>query len=84
MLRKMEDYIKNVYASLLNEQINLTAQFGRAVTFPFLFQNTSQSAAAYKVSIMGVGDENEGDLTLVKVSKEWRFFVAEQYPIRYA
>jgi hypothetical protein len=54
----MDDFIKNVYANLLNEQINLTAHFGKAVTFPYLFQNTSQSSSAYKVSIMYVGDEN--------------------------
>lgn len=54
----MEDYIKGVYANLLNEQINLSAHFGKAVTFPYLFQNTSQSSSSFKIAIMYVEDEN--------------------------
>jgi hypothetical protein len=75
----MQDYIKGVYANLLNEQINMSAHFGKAVTFPYLFQNTSQAPAAYKISIMHVGNQDKEELTVVKSNKEWRFFVAEQY-----
>lgn len=74
----MEDYLKGVYANLLNEQINVTAHFGKAVTFPFLFQNTSQYPSSYKVSIMSIGEENNQELALIKGNKEWRFFVVEQ------
>jgi len=72
----MEDYIKGVYANLLNEQINMSAHFGKAVTFPYLFQNTSQSPAAYKISIMQVGSQEREELSVVKSNKEWRFLVA--------
>lgn len=80
----MGDYLKGVYANLLNEQINMSAYFGKAATFPFMFQNTSQSSAAYKVSVMYVGEENCQELTVVKGAKEWRFFVNEQYLSGYA
>ena len=45
----MNDYLKRVYADQLNEQINLSAHFGKAVTFPYLFQNTSQSPSSYRI-----------------------------------
>ena len=53
----MPDYIKGVYANLLNEQINLNAHFGKAVTFPYLFQNTSQTPSSYKISILQIEQE---------------------------
>lgn len=55
--KKMPDYIKGVYANLLNEQINLNAHFGKAVTFPYLFQNTSQTPSSYKISILQIEQE---------------------------
>lgn len=70
----MNDYIKGVYTSLLNEQINLSAHFGKAATFPYLFQNSSPAPASYRVTIL----QAEDDLLLVKEAKEWRFFVGEQ------
>jgi ADP-ribose pyrophosphatase YjhB (NUDIX family) len=77
----MEDFLKGVYANLLNEQINLSAHYGKAVTFPYLFQNSSQAPASYKISVLHVAQEaGEEELTVVKNYKEWRFFVAEQYP----
>lgn len=54
----MQDYIKGVYEGLLNEQINISARYGMAVTFPFSFQNSSQFPASYKVSILNVGETN--------------------------
>lgn len=52
----MEEYLKGVYEGILNEKIIISAHFGKAVTFPFIFSNTSQSPASYKVSILSVGD----------------------------
>jgi len=48
----MPDYIKEVYEGLLNEQINMSAHYGKAVTFPFLFQNTSHFPASFKISFI--------------------------------
>jgi hypothetical protein len=44
---------------LLNEKIIISAHYGKAVTFPFMFTNTSQTPSSYKISILYA----EGDLT---------------------
>lgn len=51
----MQEYIKTVYSTLLNENITINAEFGKAETFPYTFVNQSQTSAAYKVVIDGKG-----------------------------
>jgi len=55
----MANYIKEVYEGLLNEQINLSAHYGKAVTFPFLFQNTSPFPASFKISFITTDSSNQ-------------------------
>jgi hypothetical protein len=49
------------------------------VTFPFLFTNSSQTPASYKISILYVESEGSKELSVVKSNKEWRFLTNKQY-----
>jgi len=72
----MQDYIKGVYEGLLSEKITISAHYGKAVTFPFVFFNRSQSPSSYKISILSVGSDDNKELVVVKANKEWRYIVA--------
>ena len=47
----MPEFIKNVYSSLLHEDITISAEFGKASTFPYTFVNQSTFGSSYKIVI---------------------------------
>lgn len=79
----MNEYIKNVYSTLLHESITINAEFGKAETFPYTFVNQGTSSSVYKIVIDENGsqneDSNEPDLEVVKDGGEWRYLVKRKY-----
>ncbi len=78
IFRKIQDFLKGAYEQLLNEKIIITAHYGKAVTFPFLFVNMSQTPSSYKISILYTEGDDEKELTVVKGNKEWRYLTNKQ------